>query len=196
MAESAVVSTNDVKQARLELDRMKGSLRSWLKYRTLNDAVVAGTAPTRKPREFASEVITRSRDWAGEQRLASQLNVLLRESFPSAKIPAANVTADPNAAVKLALIAINGPGPESTSPTAQGIVWLWPVLIVGGLLLAVTTAIKTAADVQKDKEEKICIASGGCTDYGFWLKAGGVAALAWVAWEMGLGEKIRGALKG
>jgi len=197
MAEaSAVVSAGDVKQAKLELDHMKRSLQSWLKYRTLNDAVAAGTAPTKKPRRYAATVVTQSRDWAGEQRLANQLAVLLAESFPDAKIPDANVTSNPQAAVQLAQIAINGPGPTASSPEAQGFVWLWPVLIVGGLLLAVTTAIKTAADVAKDKEEKACIEAGACTDYGFWLKAGGIAALAWVAWQMGVGEKIKGALKG
>ena len=197
MADSSpVLSTNDVRRARLELDRMNSALRSWLKFRTLNDAVAAGVAPTTKPREFAREVVIQGRDWAGEQRLANQLYVLLRESFPDSYIPVANVTADPNAAVKLALMAINGPGLELNSPTPQGQVWLWPVLIVGGLLLAVTTAIKTEADIQKDKEEKACITAGACTDYGFWLRAGGVAALAWVAWQMGLGDRIRGALKG
>jgi hypothetical protein len=55
----------------------------------------------------------------------------------------------------------------------------------------VTTAIKTAADVAKDKEEKACIQAGACTDYGFWLKAGGVTALLWLAWrELGLREAV------
>jgi hypothetical protein len=191
---SAVVSTNDVKQAKLELDRMKRSLKGWLKYRTLNDAVMAGTAPTKKPRTYATTVIAQSRDVVAEQRLATQLAVLLAESFPDATLPDSSVATNPQAAVQLAQIAINGPG--ASSPQAQGYVWLWPVLIVGGLLLAVTTAIKSAADVAQQKEQDACIEAGACTDYGFWLKAGGIAALAWVAWEMGVGEKIKGALKG
>ncbi len=60
----------------------------------------------------------------------------------------------------------------------------------------VTTAIKTAADVAKDSEEKACIMAGACTDYGFWLKAGGVTALAWFAWrELGLGDTIKSLIK-
>lgn len=195
-ASSALVGTGDVQKAKHELDRMKRSLAAWLKYRTLNDAVVAGAAPTTKPLAYARAVVTQSRDVAGEQRLADQLAVLLAESFPNATIPASNVTVDPQAAVKLAMIAINGPGPDLATPQAQGFVWLWPVLIVGGLLLAVTTAIKSSADVAKQKEQDACIEAGACTDYGFWLKAGGIAALAWVAWQMGVGEKIKGALKG
>jgi hypothetical protein len=196
MAASAVVSTSDVSRAKLELDRMKRSLQGWLKFRTLNDAVAAGTAPTKKPRAYAREVVTQNRDWATEQRLARQLYALLSDSFPDAKLPAPDITANPEAAVQLAMIAIDGPSSSASSPTAQGFVWLWPVLIVGGLLLAVTTAIKTSADVAKDKEEKACIEAGACTDYGFWMKAGGIAALAWVAWQMGVGEHVKHALKG
>jgi hypothetical protein len=197
MAEaSALVSKNDVQQAKIELDRMKRSLRSWLKFRTLNDAVVAGTAPTTKSRTYARMVISQNRDWTAESQLANKLYVLLTESFPDAKLPDPNLTVNPQAAVQLAKIAISGVAPTSSSPQTQGMVWLWPVLIVGGLLLAVTTAIKTAADVAKQKEQNACIEAGACTDYGFWLKAGGIAALVWVAWQMGVGAKIKGALKG
>jgi hypothetical protein len=197
MAEAtALVSKNDVSHARVELDRMKRSLQSWLKYRKLNDAVAAGQAPTKKPLSYARLVVSQSRDWDAEQRLAKQLHVLLAESFPDAQLPDPNVTVNPQVAVQLAQIAINGPGPTLNSPQAQGFVWMWPVLIVGGLLLAVTTAIKTAADVSKEKERIACIQAGACTDYGFWLKAGGIAALAWVAWQMGVGEKIKRAVKG
>lgn len=196
MAASALVSSSDVHRAKVELDRMKQSLRGWLKYRTLNDAVAAGTAPTSKPRAYAREVVLQGRNWATEQKLAKQLHVLLTDSFPDAELPDPDVVANPQAAVQLALIAIDGPGASVALPSPQGMVWLWPVLIVGGLLLAVTTAIKTEADVAKDKEEKACIQAGACTDYGFWLKAGGIAALAYVAWQMGVVEKIKGALKG
>lgn len=70
------------------------------------------------------------------------------------------------------------------------------MLIVGGLLIAVTTAIKTAADVAKDSEEKACIQAGACTDYGFWLKAGGVTALVWFAWrELGVGDVVKSVVR-
>jgi hypothetical protein len=194
--ETAVVSSSDVANAKAELDRMKRSLAGWLKYRQLNDAVVAGTAPTKKPRAFAAEVVTQSRDWGAEQRLAKQLYVLLSESFPSVKLPESDVTKNPQAAVQLATIAIHGPGPAVASPQAQGMAWWWPAIVVGGLLLAVTTAIKSAADVAKEKEHIACIQAGACTDYGFWLKAGGIAALLYIAWHGGLGERVKKVLKG
>lgn len=113
------------------------------------------------------------------------LSVLMRGQ----PLPDPDVAANAGAAVALAQIALQG-GTALSSPSATGSIWssaahpwLWPVLIVGGLLLVTTTAIKTAADVAKDREEKACIEAGACTDYGFWLRAGGVAALAWLAWE-------------
>jgi hypothetical protein len=192
---TALVSKSDVQRAKVELDRMRGSLKSWLKFRTLNDAVVAGVAPTKKPRKFAAEVITQSRDWDSEQKLAKQLYVLLSESLPGISLPDPNVVTNPQAAVQLAKIAIDGP--SSSSPQAQG-AWYtsWPVLIVGGLLLAITTTIRSVADVAKDREEKACIQAGACTDSGFWLKVGGVSMLVYIAWQMGLGERVKRMLKG
>jgi hypothetical protein len=70
------------------------------------------------------------------------------------------------------------------------------VLIVGGLLLAVTTAVKTAADVAKEREHYACIQAGACTDYGFWLKWAGIGTLAYFAWnDMGVGDMVKGLLK-
>lgn len=192
---SALVSKHDVHRAKVELDRMRGALKRWLKFRELNDAIVAGTAPTKKPRALAVEIISQSRDWGSEEKLAKQLYVLLSETMPGVQLPEPNLSVNPQAAVQLAKIAINGVAPSS--PQAQGaIAWWWPAIIVGGLMLTVTTIIRTQADVQKDKEEKACIAAGGCTDSGFWLKAGGIAALVYVAWQMGLGERVKKVLKG
>lgn len=196
MADTAIVSAGDVTKAKAELEHMKRSLAGWLKYRKLNDAVAAGTAPTKKSTAYAKSVVTTARDWDAERRLAKQLYVLLSESFPDAQLPEPDLDKNAQAAVQLATIAIRGPGAATASAEPQGAVWLWPVLIVGGLLLAVTTAIKTAADVAKEKEHNACIAAGACTDYGFWLKAGGVTALVYVAWQVGLGERVRKALKG
>jgi len=195
MTTAMTVSRTDVQRAKVELDRMKGSLRSWLKFRTLNDAVAAGTAPTTKPRKFAAEVVTQSRDWDAEQKLAKQLYVLLSETLPGVQLPEPSIATNPQAAVQLAKIAIDGP--PSSSPQAQG-AWYtsWPVLIVGGLLLAITTTIRTIAEVSKDKEEKACIQAGACTDSGFWLKVGGISMLVYIAWQMGLGERVKKALKG
>ena len=189
------ITKTDVQRARVELDRMRGALKGWLKYRTLNDAVVAGTAPTSKPRAYAIEVISQGRDAAAEQRLAKQLYVLLSEMMPDAQLPDANLAMNPQAAVQLATIALNGQAPAG--PTPQGaIAWWWPAIIAGAALLTVTTIVKTSAETAQEKERLACVQAGACTDYGFWLKAGGIAALVWVAWQMGLGERVRKAMKG
>ncbi len=190
------ITTSEVQKAAAELARMRGSLTSWLKYRMINDQVMAGTARVRKPLSYAQRVVGQ-RDMAVEQDLANKLSALLAAIMPDQPLPDPNLSTNPQGAVQLANIALQGARVVS-SPTATGSImgagghpWLWPALIVGGLLLTVTTAIKTAADVAKDREEKACIEAGACTDYGFWLKAGGAVALAWFAWEkMGLREVL------
>jgi len=196
------VSKTEVQKAAAELARMRSSLSGWLKYRALNDRVMAGTARTRTPLAYAQRVVASQRDLATEQDLANKLHALLDVVMQGHDLPNADLRSNPAGAVQLAQIAIAG-GTQVASPTAAGGLftgahpWLWPVLIVGGLLLTVTTAIKTAADVAKDREEKACIQAGACTDYGFWLKAGGVAALAWFAWtQMGGREAVHSLTKG
>lgn len=185
------ITTSEVQKAAAELARMRSSLRGWLKYRNLNDEVLAGRARVRMPMGYAQRVVASSRDMATEQELADRLHALLDAVMPGQTLPNADLRSNPQGAVQLAQIALAG-GAQVAGPVAAGGLfsgahpWLWPALIVGGLLLTVTTAIKTAADVAKDREEKACIAAGACTDYGFWLKAGGIAMVAWVAWtQMG-----------
>ncbi len=173
---------------------MRGSLASWLKFRTLNDRVLAGTVAVAKPLPYAQSVIASARGVNVEQDLATKLHALLEVVMKGQRLPDPNVRANPNAAVQLAQLALMG-GQTVSSPQATGSLagmpWLWPVLIVGGVLLTVLTAIKSSADVAKDQEEKACIMAGACTDYGFWLKAGGVCALAWFAWQkLGLHEFV------
>ena len=178
---SQLVTQNKVAKAGAELASMRRSLVSWLRFRAVNDQV--GVRPANRA--------------AHDQDLADKLHALLSELLPNAALPNPNVRQNPSAAVQLAQIAVTGEqAVMQANPSAMG-AWYtsWPVLIVGGLLLAVTTAIKTAADVAKDSEEKACIKAGACTDYGFWLKAGGIAALAWVAWNNGARELVRGVLK-
>ena len=192
-AMSQPVSAAEVQKANAQLHAMRRSLASWLKYRKWNDDVVAGTRPSKKwPRAVAAQYASQ-RDWSVEQKLADQLHALLSEVMPNAALPSPDVHTNPNAAPQLATIAITGQAPLAT-PEAQGAspAWLWPVLIVGGLLLAVTTAIGSYADVAKTKEQYACIQAGACTDYGFWLKAGGVAALAWFLWtQTSIRETVR-----
>jgi hypothetical protein len=198
MAQPAITATR-VQRAAAELESMRRSLRSWLKYRTLNDGVLAGTVATKLPTAAAKQLIAAARSTGAEQDLADKLHVLLSDLEPDAQLPNADLRSNPNAAVQLAQIAISGRAPVTAAgPSAQGAMapWMWPAMIVGALLIAVTTAIHTAADVAKDAEEKACIRAGACTDYGFWLKAGGIVALTWFAWkELGLGEVVRGMTK-
>jgi hypothetical protein len=176
---------------------MRSSLTKWLKVRSLNDRVMDGTI-TRisKPLSYAQRVVAAGRDMRAEQDLATKLSVLLGEIMPDVELPNADLRENASGAVELAQIAITGRVPtRASSPQATGALphpWLWPALIVGAVLLTVTTAIKTAADVAKDREEKACIQAGACTDYGFWLKAGGVVALGWFAWvELGVGDRVK-----
>lgn len=208
MATNQAITTTDVQKAATELAKMRRSLAAWLKFRTINDSVLAGTiTQIRKPLPYAQRVVAGSRNMANEQDLADKLNTLLTQLMPGQTLPNANVSVNPNAAVQLAQIALQGAQGQvmQSAAATSGVAsflstpshpWLWPVLIVGGLLLVVTTAIKTSADVAKDQEEKACIEAGACTDYGFWLKAGGIVALTWFAWtQLGVGDVVKNAIK-
>lgn len=187
----STITKSDVAKAKAELGKMRGSLAAWLRYRKMNDEVAMGKRPSKLPANAALAWMSQERDWAAEQKLAIQLHTLLSELSPDAALPSPDVQANPQAAVQLATIAINGPT-ALARPEAQGFLFMWPVIIVGGLLLAVTTAIKSQADVAKEKEHYACIRAGACTDYGFWLKVGGVAAAGWFVWtQTGVGAKVK-----
>lgn len=176
------ISKLDMTKASDELAGMKRSLTSWLTKRAFNDQ---------------RGIVVPSRATV-EQGLADKLHALLAEVMPNAVLPDPSLAQNPLAAVQLAQIAITGKVPVDQADAGMGNSppWLWPVLIVGGLLLAVTTAIKTAADVAKDEEEKACIRAGACTDYGFWLKAAAVLGIGWFAWkELGVGDTVRSFVK-
>lgn len=203
MAASQAISTGDVNKAKAELARMRRSLSGWLKFRSMNDAVMAGTRATKKPLAYAQQVLASSRDYAVEQKLATQLHILLEQLYPDATLPNPDLGGNADAAVQLAQIAISGTAPPAAGPVATGGFlsgmppWLLPVLVVSGLLVAVVTAINSAADVAKQKEEYACIEAGACTDYGFWLKAAAVAGIGYLVWfELGVGERLKRAVKG
>lgn len=202
---SASITKTQVQTAAGELAAMRRSLASWLKFRTLNDKVLAGAPMKLKvPLPYAQRMIAGARDMGIEQDLATKLSTLLSEVMPEVDLPDANVTRNPNAAVQLANLALVGasPTPSALRQAGGGMAlgafpgashpWLWPVLIVGGLLIGFTTAIKTSADLAAEKERLACIQAGACTDYGFFLKAGGIAAIAYVAWKGGVGDAIKG----
>ena len=200
---AGAIAKGDVQEAAAELAKMRRSLAAWLRFRTTNDKVLSGAHRTRVPLAFAQRTILARRDLAVEQDLADKLSALLGELMPGAQLPSPDLSTNPDATVQLATIALAGASPMAPR-SAVGLgglgagspPWLWPVLIVGGLLLAITTAIKTAADVAKDQEQKACIEAGACTDFGFWLKIGGVAMLAYVAWNSGLGGVVKRRLGG
>jgi len=180
---SMAVSPQEVAKAQAHLRRMRSSLAKWLRYRAMNDQVMAGTRPTAKPRALAVQIIAQNRSAATEQHLADQLHTLLSEVMPNAALPDSNLASNPNAAVQLAQIAITGQAPAA-SPQATGSTeaWLWPVLIVGGLLLAITTAINSYADVAATQEQYACVQAGGCNDYSLWLKVGAAVIAGWFLW--------------
>ncbi|MFQ5937469.1 MAG: hypothetical protein ACE5LB_13785 [Acidiferrobacterales bacterium] len=194
-AQNSMAEPNQKAAAARELARMRRSLKGWLKFRQINDDVAAGKIKARIPTFLAQKTLHRDRDYAGEQKLADDLYLLLSRIYDPKTLPSANVSKDPNAAVKLALIAINDKPPEVK--TATGI---WPILIltVGAVFLfTITSYISNRAEVQKEKERTKCIQSGACTDYGFWLKAAGVIVVGYFVWEkLGVGERVKGLIKG
>lgn len=193
---TTAITTQEVQKAAKELARMRSSLSAWLRYRAKNDQVLAGTVQTRKPLAYAQRVVATSRDMAAEQDLATNLTALLETVMPGAPLPNPSVVQNPDAAVQLAQLVLAG-GSTVSAPTATGSLGLaahplmWPALIVLGVVVVATSAISSYADVAKDREEKACIEAGACTDYGFWLKAGGALLIAYFAWEkMGVKEFV------
>lgn len=194
---AVATSTDNVRRAKVELERMQGSLRKWLKYRALVDQVAAGQAQTSKPVAYAAYVASTAQAQRSEQRLASQLSILLAQVYPEMTLPNADLAGNPLAAVQLAQIALGQPAPTISSPTSTAGMapWVLPVIIASALLIGITTAIKSAADVQMQAEHDACIEAGACTDYGMWMKWAAVVGLAWFAWEkMGVGARVKSSI--
>lgn len=180
---------------------MRRSLKGWLKFRKKVDEAAAGVGKASRFRNPGAKPLPpsvvrstlREERFTVEQDLATQLHTLLMEAgFSSQALPQPNVAVDPNAAVKLAEIAINGKLPsEVGGPQAQGIVWFVLAIPVAGIVLIISQAIKSKADVAKHQAEMHCIEIGKCTDSGFWLKVGSIAVLGWLAWDkFGLKEAV------
>jgi hypothetical protein len=198
-------SETDTSEAEVALSSMKRSLKGWLGYRRQLDEYVAGKRPAPKigrgpgvkPLPPSVVAVTLQRDrFNTEQDLAETIYALLVEmGCPKSSLPAPSVQADPDAAVKLATLAING-GCPADGPQAQGIVWFALAIPIGGLVLVISQYLKSKADVAKEKERVRCIESGACTDSGFWLKLAAISVLGWVAWDkMGLREALKGTFK-
>lgn len=182
---SVPITAASAQQSKRALGKMRGSLKAWLRFRTLND-----TSPS-------TPQLARVRA-ANEQVLADQLHELMAEVFDGQSLPSPDLSKNPQGAVELAQLAIAGKLPgEQGAPTAQGFVWLWPtVFIVGAIAYVIATQITSSADVAKETERYQCIQSGKCTDYGFWLKLAGIVTVGWIVWDkFGAREALTGKRK-
>lgn len=186
------------REAEAALKQMKRSLRAWLKYRQKLDDYAAGRveAPVlfRRAKPLPPQVVRatlRSERFEGEQDLANTLRGLLIETGCPISLPSSDVRRDPDAAVKLARIAIAGKCPGEAPAQGMGIVWFALAIPVAGIVLVISQFIKSRADVEKERERLRCIQAGACTDAGFWLKVGAVATVSWLAWaKLGLREVV------
>jgi hypothetical protein len=196
-ARSPRVTAEEKRKAETELRSMKRSLKDWLKFRDINNAVATGRTKGKYPTHVARIMIKRNRDWAHEQTLALELYALLSEVMDPQNLPDPDLSKDSDAAAKLARIAIAGKVEGEGPAEAQGLIWLWPAVVVVGLVMfAIVTKIRSDADVAKERERYECIRQGKCTDYGFWLKVGGMVMVGWFAWEkLGVGVKVKKLLK-
>lgn len=205
---NAPITRDAALRAKAELAAMKSSLVDWLRYRSINDAIAAGRAdqvktpllkrPGARPPDPARLAgVLRAQRAADEQDLATKLHALLSEVFDAGQLPTPDVAKDPGAAVALAKIAIAGQLPgETATPGAQGFVWLWPlVVVIGTIAFVITSAIRSRADLAKEREKYECIKAGKCTDGGFWLKVGAIGVGAWFLWEKaGVGARVKSAV--
>lgn len=198
MGDVANVSAAETAHAESMLKSMRSSLQGWLKYRRFNNEAAAGKRKAKMSPQYLARALPQRRDYALEQRLANEIHALLSEIMDASSLPNPDLAKDPNAAAKLATIAVAGKLPgEAQTPSPQGLVWLWPAVIVVGLVLTtISSKIKADADLAKEKEHYECIKSGACTDYGFWLKVGGAVVVGWIIWDkFDLRSKVKGLLK-
>lgn len=187
-AVQAPVSAQEKAKAIKRINKMRRSLRKWVKKRKINDDAAMGKRPAKVPAHVLAKTLPLARDWKLEQRLAIQIHGLLSSFMDSAQLPDPDISKDPNAAVALAQIAISGNVPgEAQSKTAQGfipVLFIWPlVAVVGMVMLTIMSKIGSDADLAAQKEENRCIGSGACTDSGFWMKFGAIAVVGWIAWD-------------
>ena len=188
------VSGDERAKAEKEIRAMRRSLKSWLKFRNRNDKAARGLVKAKVPASVIAKTLPAQRDWRTEQKLALSLHALLSEVMDAQQLPNPDITKDPNAAVKLAKIAIAGTLPsESSSASPQGIFWLWPATIIVGLLLVtIVTKIRSDADLAKEQERLECIKMGACTDTNFYVKVAAIGLAAYFVYDKtAIGRKIK-----
>lgn len=205
------ITSSQAAAARAALEGMRAGLLAWRTYRQRNDLVAAGQghrvrdAVLRRPGARAADVPARvaqvqqlQRRRGPEQRLAVNLHRLLVEvGFDPDDLPDPDIRRNPNAAADLADIVISGSFKnESPRPTPTGFIWLWPaVVVVGVVAMVIISKIRSDAEVAKEQERLECVKSGKCTDSGFWFKTAGVVIVGWFLWDkVGLRDRLTGAL--
>jgi hypothetical protein len=186
-AKVAALEPDGAAAAKRALQRMKRSLKGYLKVRLKLTDLMSGKRKGKIPASLARKVI--DLDPVGEEKLANDLYILLSEVHDPAILPLPSA----DSVVALAEIAITGEvGQAADSPVAQGFI---PILILAGagvLLLSITSFISNRADVQKKKLEIECQKAGECaTTSETIVKFGAIAFAAWFAWEkMGVKDKF------
>lgn len=154
----------DPSAAKAQLLKLRSSLKKWLQWRKQSNAVASGKIKAKKGRSPALfKQKLRADRLCGEQGLASKLYALLSEVFDPASLPTPDVSQNPDAAAQLALIVISGKLPEeSVSPSEQGIIWMWPlVIVVGAVAFVITSKIRNDAELEMEKERTRCIQEAG-----------------------------------
>lgn len=181
----APITSTEKMKAEKRIKSMRRKLSKWIKARRINDEAAMGRRKAKVPVAVLAKTLPLARDWKLEQRLAVRIHALLSEVMDASQLPNPDISKDPNAAVKLAEIAINGKlAEEAVSPSPQGIIWLWPVVVVVGMVMfTIMSKISSDADLAELKEMNRCKETGACTDSGFWLKMAGAAIVGWVAWD-------------
>ena len=184
----APVTPAEKSKAEKRIKGMRRSLKGWLKARTRNDEIAMGKRKAKVPAHIFAKTLPLARDWKAEQQLAIQLDGLLAEFMDSARLPNPDISKDPNAAVKLAQIAVSGKLPvEANAPQAQSgfpAIFIWPiVLVVGMVMFTIMSKIGSDADVAKHKEEQISLRAGVITDSGFWMKFAAISVVGLIVWN-------------
>ena len=187
-AQGAPITLAEKTKAEKRIKEMRRSLQGWLKARKFNDEIAMGKRKAKVPADVFAKTLPLARDWKFEQQTAIQLHGLLSEFMDSSRLPNPDIAKDPNAAVKLAQIAVSGKLPvEASSPSPQGLlplIFVWPiVLVVGMVMFTIMSKISSDADVAKHKEEEISLRAGARTDSGFWMKMAAISVVGLIVWN-------------
>ena len=180
-------------KSRQALNNMRGELKSWLRFRRMNDDVATGKAKGKISRGRAAQRLPAIRDWDREQVLANDLYTLLAEVMDPRELPDPSKT---GSAVVLAEIVVAGKLPDETSPSDIGIIWLWPAVVIFGVgAMVIMYKIKSDAEVLMQKEKMECIKTSGwlaCAEAIDFIKIAAVGGAIWFAWEkLGVKKKFK-----